>query len=151
MIRDYLAASRIVLPAGSSILDTTSPSLALGLRAGRSTRLKRNFKEVRDMETEAIKIAKLNDVFRRSGFGIRITPGVQALEDLVGLLDEIRRFDTFTEDNDPYGEHDFGTVYWYGEKVFFKIDYYDQSLHYGRHPLEAECRRMMTVMLASEY
>jgi hypothetical protein len=64
------------------------------------------------METETMKIAALNDTFRKSGFGI---------------------------------------VYWYGEKVFFKIDYYDQSLHYGRHPLDAECRRVMTVMLASEY
>ena len=99
----------------------------------------------------AIEVAKKNDVFRRSGFGITVTQGVQVLEDLGGLIDEIRRFSEFTEDNDPYGEHDFGTVYWFGEKVFWKIDYYDQALKYGRDPLDVECRRVLTVMLASEY
>lgn len=104
------------------------------------------------METaEATKIAKLNDAFRKSGQGITVTSGVQALEDLMGLIDEIRRFNDFNEDNDPYQEHDFGTVYWYGEKVFWKVDYFDEALRYGRHPLEPECRRVMTVMLASEY
>lgn len=104
------------------------------------------------MQTEnAVEIAKKNDAFRRSGFGIVVTPGVQALEDLVGLIDEVRRFNEFSEDNDPYGEHDFGTVYWLGEKVFWKIDYYDQKLEYGEDPLSLDCRRVLTVMLASEY
>ncbi len=104
------------------------------------------------METEnAVAIAQVNDVFRRSGFGITVTPGVQVLEDLVELIDEIRRFKEFTEDNDPYGEHDFGSVTWYGEKVFWKIDYYDQELKYGEGPLSPDCRRVLTVMLASEY
>lgn len=104
------------------------------------------------METaETTKIAKLNDTFRKSGQGITVTPGVQALEDLIGLIDEIRWFNDFNEDNDPYQEHDFGVVYWYGEKVFWKLDYYDQSLKYGRHPLDMDCKRVMTVMLASEY
>ena len=104
------------------------------------------------MQTEsAVEIAKKNDAFRRSGFGIVVTPGVQAVEDLSGLIDEVRRFDEFTEDNDPYGEHDFGTVYWLGAKVFWKIDYYDQELKYGEDPLSLDCRRVLTVMLASEY
>lgn len=104
------------------------------------------------MQTEnASDIAKLNDTFRRSGFGIVVTPGVQVLEDLHLLIDEIRRFSEFNEDNDPYGEHDFATVHWYGEKVFWKIDYYDQALKYGEDPLSSNCRRVLTVMLASEY
>ncbi|SRR6266540_1770543 len=104
------------------------------------------------MQTEdAIEIAKKNDAFRRSGFGVTVTPGVQVLEDLGGLIDEIRRFKEFTEDNDPYGEHDFGSLEWYGQKVFWKIDYYDQTLEYGEDPLSLDCRRVLTVMLASEY
>ena len=99
----------------------------------------------------AEKIARLNDEFRKSGQGIKVTPGVQALEDMVGLIDEVRKFTDFTEDNDPYGEHDFGTVYWYGEKVFWKIDYYDSNLKFGVEPLDEACNRIMTVMLASEY
>jgi hypothetical protein len=76
------------------------------------------------METEnAAAIAKLNDEFRRSGFGITVTQGVQVLEDLSGLIYEVCRFNEFTEDNDPYGEHDFGSVVWHGEKVFWKTSY----------------------------
>lgn len=104
------------------------------------------------MQTEnAVEIARLNDEFRRSGLGITVTPGVQTLENLHLLIDEIRMFNEFGEHNDPYGEHDFGSVHWYGEKVFWKIDYYDQDLTYGSDPLEPNCRRVLTVMLASEY
>jgi hypothetical protein len=104
------------------------------------------------MQTEnTVEIAKLNDAFRKGGSGIMVTPGVQVLENLHLLIDEVRRFNEFTADNDPYGEHDFGTVHWYGEKVFWKIDYYDQKLEHGEEPLSPKCRRVMTVMLASEY
>lgn len=104
------------------------------------------------MQTEdAVKIAEINDRFRRSGFGTMVTAGVQTLEDLAGLIRAIRQFDAFTEANDPYGEHDFGSLRWYGEKVFWKIDYYDQALKYGEDPLSSKCRRVLTVMLASEY
>ena len=100
---------------------------------------------------QASKVTGLNDAFRRSGFGMTITVGVQGLEDVAGLLREMRVFNTFSEDNDPYGEHDFGSIVWQGEKVFWKIDYYDQRLEYGEDPLSRNCRRILTVMLASEY
>jgi len=45
------------------------------------------------------------------------------------------RFDSFTPDNDPYGEHDFGTIDWQEEKIFWKIDYYDQALTFAEDPL----------------
>lgn len=65
------------------------------------------------MDTEsAIKIATINDAFRRSGFGVTITLGVQVLENLSELIDAVRWFDQFAEDNDPYGEHDFGSLEW---------------------------------------
>ncbi|HSW78044.1 MAG TPA: DUF3768 domain-containing protein [Candidatus Chromulinivoraceae bacterium] len=100
----------------------------------------------------AEKIAELNDRFRGMALDVVITSGVRdTLPDLVELLKAVEQFDSFTEDNDPYGEHDFGSLVWYGEKVFWKIDYYDQNLKYGRDPLEPDCRRVMTVMLASEY
>ena len=101
--------------------------------------------------TYATKVAKLNDEFRKSGFGMTLTQGVQALEDLSGLLWAVQNYNRFTEDNDPYHEHDFGTIEWYGEKVFFKIDYYDQKLEYGEEPLSPNCKRVTTIMLASEY
>ena len=104
------------------------------------------------METEQVnKIAELNDAFRRGGFGVVTTIGVRELDDVGGLLRAVRMFDTFTEDNDPHGEHDFGTISWKGQKVFWKLDYYDLSLRYGEHPLSRKCRRILTVMLADEY
>jgi hypothetical protein len=100
---------------------------------------------------QASKIAELNDAFRRGGSGVTITVGVQGLEDVAGLLQEVRTFDVFTSDNDPCGEHDFGQIVWRGQKVFWKIDCYDQRLEYGEEPLSPDCRRVLTVMLASEY
>ncbi len=40
---------------------------------------------------------------------------------------------------------------WYEEKTYWKIDYYDQQLQYWCDPLSEKCRRVLTVMLASEY
>jgi hypothetical protein len=76
----------------------------------------------------ATKVANLNDVFRKAGFGIMTTPVVRELYDLNGLFITVRRYNNFTEDNDPYSEHDFGIIYWQGTKIFFKIDYYDELL-----------------------
>ncbi len=97
------------------------------------------------------RVAELNDRFRHKGFGVTLTCGVQALADVAGLMKAVRLFDTFSEDNDPYGEHDFGMLTWSGNKVFWKIDYYNQTLDEGKHPLSEECRRILTVMLAEEY
>ena len=99
-------------------------------------------------------IARLNDEFRRSGQGQGIwtaTPGVQALPDLPGLVRAVQTFNTFTPDNDPYGEHDFGSIHWHEEKTYWKIDYYDEALQYWHEPLSPDCRRVLTILLASEY
>jgi hypothetical protein len=65
----------------------------------------------------------------------------------------VQTFDGFTPDNDPYGEHDFGSFNLAGETMFWKIDYYDRNLEFGAedpgHPDRS--RRVITVMLASEY
>ena len=98
-----------------------------------------------------VMISMLNDKFRKSGFGVTLTCGVQSVQDLPGLIKAIREFDTFTEDNDPYGEHDFGRLDWHGDKVFWKIDYYNQALEEWADPLTKECKRVLTVMLANEY
>jgi hypothetical protein len=104
------------------------------------------------MKTEqATQVAALNDAFRSTGQGVTITPGVQELPDLFGLLDAVRQFNKWTQDNDPYGEHDFGQFSWGSEKIFWKIDYYDQDLRYWEDPVSPSCQRILTVMLASEY
>jgi len=106
-----------------------------------------------DIDAErAKKIAALNDAFRKAvPISATITNGVYELPALQGLMQTVQEFDRFTEDNDPYGEHDFGSLEWHGEKVFWKVDYYDQALKYGKDPLDLECKRVLTVLLASEY
>jgi len=95
--------------------------------------------------------AQANDKFRSAGFGVTMTSGIQDLPDVEGLLGAIRDYSSFTEDNDPYGEHDFGSLVWHGEKVFWKIDYYNQVLGAWEDPSSTRCRRVLTVMLADEY
>ena len=97
-------------------------------------------------------ISRLNDEFRwTTRRDIFITPGIQALPDVLGLVQAVRDFTAFTPDNDPYGEHDFGSIKWQEEKTFWKIDYYDQALQYWYDPLSSDCRRILTIMLAGEY
>lgn len=103
------------------------------------------------------KIRELNDAFRRGrGSGDRVmTQGIAALPftDQALIISKVSMFDEFTDDNDPYGEHDFG-AFDHGElKIFWKIDCYDPSLQWGSEdPADpAKTRRVLTIMLASEY
>lgn len=104
------------------------------------------------MDNEYAKtVAGLNDKLRKSMKNTVITQGVQVLDDVLGLMIEIYKFNAFTTDNDPHEEHDFGSVTWKGTKVFWKIDYYDASMQHMGDPTSSKCNRVMTVMLASEY
>lgn len=99
---------------------------------------------------EIAKVATLNDVHRRDT-RFRITKGVKEITDIYGLVQAIRDFSDFNEDNDPHGEHDFGKLEWHGETIFWKIDYYDRTHREWRSPLSPSCYRVLTVMLAEEY
>lgn len=77
------------------------------------------------------------------------------------IYKQIAEFDAFTPDNDPYGEHDFGSVtvavsdLITGEaethKVFWKIDYYeDASMVYGTED-RLNAYRVLVIMFAEEY
>lgn len=65
----------------------------------------------------------------------------------------VAEYDDFTGDNDPHQEHDFGAFEFCGEKVFWKIDYYDEAILYGSNDPSnlAKTTRMLTLFLASEY
>lgn len=107
------------------------------------------------MDDRTKMIRDLNDRARTTFLGCRmmVTPGVQALEDLAAILMEVRTFDAFTEDNDPHGEHDFGSFRHGGETLFWKIDYYDQTLTAGSEdPSDPDVTtRVLTILLANEY
>ena len=57
-----------------------------------------------------------------------ITRGVQALLRLDELMELVRKYDSFSADNDPYGENDFGSLQYAGQTMFWKFDYYDLDL-----------------------
>lgn len=102
-------------------------------------------------------IRVLNDRFRQDlSLGTAaITRGVAALgEDVVQeILRAVASYDDFSPGNDPYGEHDFGTIEIAGERIFWKIDYYDKTLN--AHSPDATdpsvTERVITIMLAREY
>jgi hypothetical protein len=108
-------------------------------------------------ETQSLSvIARQNDHFRHHpGAGWMLTAGVQAKGPVFTLaaVSAVRAFEAFTSDNDPDGEHDFGSFAICGERLFWKIDYYDQDLRFGSEDPSnpALTRRIMTIMLASEY
>ncbi|MEO5807725.1 DUF3768 domain-containing protein [Devosia sp.] len=102
-------------------------------------------------------IRSLNDALRMLGLGgsVVMTPGVGALSevDRSDVVAAIRAFDAFTQDNDPYGEHDCAAVAVGDLRVIWKIDYYDRTL--SGHSLDAADTsvtvRILTIMLADEY
>jgi hypothetical protein len=62
-------------------------------------------------------------------------------------------FNHWPKGNDPYEEHDFGAFDLFGERLFFKIDYYHPD-HDTLAPVLSSielCRRVLTIMLADEY
>ena len=82
-----------------------------------------------------------------------VTSSIQALDNLTDIISAVQTFDAFTVDNDPYGEHDFGSFELSGELIFWKFDYYDISMT-GSSPDPADTsvtQRILTIMLASEY
>ena len=103
-------------------------------------------------ETSA-KIARFNDAMRENAHNYVATRGILALDQEVvsDIFIAVQNFKEYDEDNDPYGEHDFGLVQVAGNKVFWKIDYYDESLGYWCDPLSPDCHRVLTIMLAEEY
>jgi hypothetical protein len=102
-------------------------------------------------------IALLNDAFRRTFAGgkVMMTSGVDELPDCVKAeaLVQVASFSDFTTDNDPHGEHDFGSFTLVGRKFFWKIDYFDKRCEFGcDDPTDPEkTTRVLTIMLAQEY
>jgi len=102
-------------------------------------------------------IAQLNDAFRRTFVGGQVvkTAGVLTLPEAerIAVLLAVRRFDSVDGDNDPHGEHDFGSVAVGALRCLWKIDAYDRDLC-GNSPDPADpaaTTRVLTIMLAEEY
>jgi Protein of unknown function (DUF3768) len=120
------------------------------------------------------RIARLNDQARQA-MGVACTAiatvGFRSLPeaDQSCVRELIETFDAFTEDNDPHGERDFGTIYQLAdsrwtterprvpdderERVFWKLDYFDRQMEFASDDAAdpAITRRVLTIMLSDEY
>ena len=105
----------------------------------------------------AKKIAALNDALRKHGTGgkIMMTAGIQALgqKAVNEIINKVRAFNSFTKDNDPWGEHDCALLTVNENRIMFKIDCYDGNMQYASpNPADpAVTVRVMTILLAEEY
>lgn len=113
---------------------------------------------------DTARIRELNDAFRcdRNPIGAQLLLGTLVVTSGVAArgttfvdraVRAVREYADFTEDNDPYGEHDFGAFTLDDAELFWKIDYYDTALEYGS-PNAADpslTRRVLTILLAEEY
>ena len=91
------------------------------------------------------RVRELNDKFRSTFVGgvVTLTQGMeeQCRELKAEVLRRIREFKYFNEDNDPHGEHDFGSFNIGGSRFFWKIDYYDRDLLNGSEDPATRRRR----------
>lgn len=102
-------------------------------------------------------IALQNDNFRKhlSQGTLVLTQGIRSntSEDIEAIINRVRTFDAFDENNDPYNEHDFGAFDFKGKKIFWKIDNYDREFLYLSPDVSNPrlTNKVMTVMYAEEY
>lgn len=111
----------------------------------------------RGKDEHVVRIRELNDAFRTrfAGGHVMMTPSVEALPAMVkaAALQQVATFDAFTPDNDPHGEHDFGSFALCNRTFFWKIDAYDKTMEYGSDdPADPnKTTRVLTLMLAEDY
>jgi Protein of unknown function (DUF3768) len=96
----------------------------------------------------------LNDNFRSTFLGGQVVMSVGVADLPMGVraqvVVKVQNFADFNEDNDPYGEHDFGSFEVAGETFFWKIDLYEEPDVKGANE-EPVVTRVLTIMLAEEY
>ena len=102
-------------------------------------------------------IATLNNKFRKSFIGgeVLLSAGIAAMssEDKANIVSLVQNFDNFTPDNNPYSENDFGTFDYKGEKILWKIDYYDlNNKYHSEDPSNPDItNRILTIMKVFEW
>src|SRR5215813_3986351 len=109
------------------------------------------------MDSKTARIRALNDELRQNftqGLAV-MTPGIAALgaEAVARIVKTIAVFDDFCHANDPHEEHDFGSFEADGHMIYFKIDYFDETLTY-HSPDAADpsvTQRVITIMLAEQH
>jgi hypothetical protein len=99
----------------------------------------------------------LNDQLRRDSIGGRVviagSLGSMGREVIFRVVTAVREFESFTDTNDPHGEHDCAVLVVNDLVVLWKIDYYDETLDaHSPDPSDPDVTvRVMTIMLAEDY
>lgn len=83
----------------------------------------------------------------------RISPAVVWSQNLWTILKTVRDFSKFNEDNDPFGERNFGNFKIDSETYYFKIDYWeDESMKWGaQNYLRDASWRVVTIYNSKEH
>ena len=110
------------------------------------------------MTQKTNQIAKLNDLLRTTfnpmAGRVVLSQGINALpqKDQFKILGLVQSFNDFSNDNDPYGEHDCATFEYQGRRILWKIDYYNKSYSAGsEHPEDPkQTNRVLTIMIGNE-
>ena len=109
------------------------------------------------------KVAELNDALRDTIFKpnstkdkIVFSEGVINLsaQQQLYILNRVKNFSNFNEDNNPFGERDFGAFDNEEDiRIFWKIDYYDNNMEFHSEDKSdpKKTTRLLTIMKASEY
>jgi Protein of unknown function (DUF3768) len=103
------------------------------------------------------RIRVLNDNFRSTFVGgqVVMTQGVETvpIDTKARVILAVKSFRAFTKENDPHGEHDFGSFEIEGETYFYKLDYYALDMDGGSEdPADPNVTtRVLTIMRADEY
>lgn len=107
--------------------------------------------------SNAARIAALNDAFRANPVlgTFVLTAGIRnnSSENIANIISKVRNFNDFNEGNNPYGERDFGAFDFKGQKIFWKIDYYDRNFEFASPDATdpTVTNRVLTVMYADKY
>ena len=115
--------------------------------------------ESQNSDVQRLRIQTLNDCLRSTFIGGVVTINANVLSlggaELMRVLGAIQRFDSFSKDNDPHGEHDYGVIETDAgyENVCWKIDYYTNDLKAGSEdPADPRVTaRVLTIMFVSDY
>ena len=108
------------------------------------------------------KVAQLNDFLR--GYILTATPvkdkivitqGVSALDKTIQkkIFEQVKSFKDFNQDNNPFGERDFGAFKVNDMDFFWKISYYDNDMKYHSEDKSnpEKTTRVLTIMKSEEY
>lgn len=102
------------------------------------------------------RIRALNDALRTTlrGGRVTMTRAVASLpqETISRAMLVLQTYNSFTKDNDPKGEHNYGRFAVDGFTFLFKIDYYDADMYYSSDdPADpSQTTRVLTLMLRSD-